>query len=104
MNTTTSSALDRLPAAEASLVSAINAAASTLDTIATGTVDAALERLELAARACHGRLALAMGTLSRTVGEVVATMEAMAEGIFEDLSTEDHIRRVGIDPTTLAPL
>jgi len=66
----------------------------------TEALDSALARLELAARACHARLGLAMGTLRQTVSEISETMEALTAGIFEDLSTEAHVRGGGIDPDT----
>jgi hypothetical protein len=101
---TQTTALDRLPAAESALIGAIQSAASTLDEIATRGLDAALAKLEAAARACHGRLGAAMGTLAKTVSEVVATMEGLAESIYCDLSTEDYVKRAGIDPDTLQPI
>ena len=45
-----------------------------------------------------------MGTLRQTVSEIVQTMEALAEGVIEDLSTEASGRRAGIDPGTLEPI
>jgi hypothetical protein len=82
---TISTTLDRHLDAEAHLVRAIATAASTINSSA---LDSALARLELAARACHARLGLAMGTLRNTVSEISETMEALAAGIIGDLSTE----------------
>jgi hypothetical protein len=65
--------------------------------------DAALALLEDAARACHARLGLAMGTLRNTVAEIVETMETQAARVFADLSTKAHVRRAGIDPDALQP-
>jgi hypothetical protein len=102
--TTTPTALTSLPAAEQHLVAAINAATSTLDTIATGAVDAALVHLDAAAGACRERIASAMSRLSCTVAGVVLALDAAVTGVFEDLSTEAHVRRAGIDPDALPPV
>jgi hypothetical protein len=85
--TNTPSHLASLTAAEHGLVAAISATTSSINDIATHNLDVALARLELAARACHARLGIAMATLRRTVGEIVSTMESMAGGIFEELNT-----------------
>jgi hypothetical protein len=118
---TPASPLANLTAAEHGLVAAINTTTSTISEIATHNIENALARLELAARACHARLGIAMGTLRRTVSEVVDTLEAMAGGIFKDLdapapvpSASDQERALAhatidqeqrpVEPVTAAPV
>ncbi len=81
--------------AEATLIRSIDAATATIATIGTNAVDAALARLDAATSACHARLTHAMTHLHSTVAEIAETMEALAEGILEDLSTEEHLDRYG---------
>ncbi len=84
-----------LATAESSLVKAIDAATATIATIGTSAVDAALARLDAAASACHARLTNAMTHLFGTVADISETMEALAENILEDLSTDEHLNRYG---------
>ncbi len=89
------SPLSAVATAEAALIRSIDAATATVTTIGTNAVDAALAKLDAAAVACHARLTHAMTRLYSTVAEIAGTMEALAEGIMDDLSTEEHLDRYG---------
>jgi hypothetical protein len=91
-----SNPLTALPAAEAAIVQAINAASSTLDGIATGSVDAALARLESSAAGVRERIARAMSSLKNTVAGLVESIEREATSILEDLSTDAHREVVAV--------
>lgn len=78
MQTTTNNPIANLTAAEANLAGQIHAVAGVLDGIATNSIDDAMKRLEEAARGVHSRLGAAMGTMARTVGEIVQTINSLA--------------------------
>ncbi len=98
---TLTSALERLPAAEQHLIAAVNAATNAIESVAADNLDAALARLEDATRACHARLGIAMGTLRNTVAEIAETMEAIAEGIIDDLNAGEPATERDLAYTTL---
>jgi len=99
MNATTSP-LTALPAAEATLVNAIDNATAAIENVATTSVDAALARLEEATRACHSRMGLAMGQLASKVGSIVDALNGLAKDVQEALTpaTATTTEMVTVEP------
>ncbi len=84
-----------LPTVEQNLVNAIDAAAATLDTVATSTVDAAMARLQSAADAARDRINSAMARLQQSVAGVVGDLNGAAVTVYRDLSTDAFLESLG---------
>lgn len=80
MNATTHP-LSQLTAAEAALVASIDAATARLDAVGTSALDAALERLRVAAGAAASRLAGAGAAVAAIAGGVLDAVMGEAKGI-----------------------
>ncbi len=84
-----------LPTVEQNLVNAIDAAAATLDTVATSTVDAAMARLQSAADAARDRINSAMARLQQSVAGVVGDLNGAAVTVYRDLTADAFLESLG---------
>lgn len=83
--------LTAMKRSEFSLINALHAAASEVEQIGRGSLEAAPARLQAAAEAARARIAEAMIALAGTVNGLTAAMNGAAEAIFEDLSTQPFV-------------
>lgn len=80
--------LDALPAAERHLVGALDAAARDIESVGTGALDAALERLQAACAAAKARLASGMDRFKALVADLVLSFEGTGDAVLDDLTAE----------------